>query len=121
MLLIVAFSRRLNMISGGEPLSFLREAFYGEEVGLMATTRSASSILSFLAGLGAGVLLGIFFAPQPGRDLRREVREQVREWADRGREVLERQREQFNSASRGERATSEAGTHGGGEPPPDTV
>ena len=95
----------------------------------MAEDRGSNAILWFLAGLGLGSLLGVLFAPSGGADEVREyvgnrarqAREQASEWVDRGREILERQREEFGSAREADydEPTAEAGTHGTGEPPPD--
>ena|SRR6266850_982718 len=70
----------------------------------------------FLAGLGFGALVGIMFAPRPGSETRealrskaeegrevlrnraRQAREQASDWVDRGRDVLNQQKEQFRSA-----------------------
>jgi len=81
----------------------------------MADT-DGSSILWFFAGLGIGAVAGILFAPQSGeetretlrakaeegrgyvRDRAREAREQAGQWVDRGREVINQQKEQFRGA-----------------------
>ena len=78
--------------------------------------RDSSSFTWFLAGLGFGALLGVLYAPRSGRETReaikstaqdgreymktrsREARETVGEWVDRGREVVNRQKDQLNSA-----------------------
>ena len=70
----------------------------------------------FLAGLGLGALLGVLYAPKSGEDTRRQIRdaaeesrdyvssqarrakEQANQWADKGREVIEKQKQQFSSA-----------------------
>lgn len=75
-----------------------------------------NSFLWFLAGLGFGAIAGILYAPRAGsetreallskaeesrefmRDRTRQAREQAAGWADRGREVLTQQKEQFRSA-----------------------
>ena len=82
----------------------------------MSDRDSGSGILWFLAGLGIGAAVGILYAPQSGSETRealrakaeegkeymraraREARQQAEEWADRGREVLNQQKEQFRSA-----------------------
>lgn len=70
----------------------------------------------FLAGLGIGSLVGILFAPQSGsetrevllskadeskefvRDRARDAKEHASEWVDRGKEVLNQQKDQIRSA-----------------------
>jgi gas vesicle protein len=70
----------------------------------------------FLAGLGLGAVVGVLYAPRPGRDTRRAileaaedsrdyltsrgatVRTQVDEWVNRGKEALNQQKDQFRSA-----------------------
>jgi len=76
----------------------------------------SNSFLWFLAGLGFGAIAGILYAPRAGSETRealrskaeegrefvreraRQAREQAAGWADRGREVLNQQKEQFRSA-----------------------
>ena len=78
--------------------------------------RDGSSFLWFLAGLGVGAVVGVLYAPRSGSETRkaildkaeqggeyvrsraREAREQAADWADRGRDVLNQQKEQFKSA-----------------------
>jgi len=78
--------------------------------------RDGSSFVWFLAGLGVGAVVGALYAPRSGSETRqaifesaeqgrefvrnraREAREQAADWADRGREVLNQQKEQFKSA-----------------------
>jgi len=73
-------------------------------------------ILWFLAGLGIGAALGILYAPKPGEETRQQIREaaeqgrdvvkeraqQAREqagtWADKGRDYLNSQKDQIRSA-----------------------
>jgi gas vesicle protein len=80
------------------------------------SSREGSSFLWFLAGLGVGAVVGVLYAPRSGSETRqaildkaeegreyvrnraRDAREQASEWADRGREVLNQQKEQFKSA-----------------------
>src|SRR5580692_8172596 len=73
----------------------------------------SNSFLWFLAGLGFGAIAGILYAPRAGNETREALlskaeesrdfvrdrgRDQAAGWADRGREVLNQQKEQFQSA-----------------------
>ena len=97
--------------------------------------RDTNSFLWFLAGLGIGAIAGVLYAPRSGdetrdvlrakaedgrefmRDRARQAREQAATWADRGREVLNQQKEQFRSAyEAGKQAYQEATTTEGGGP-----
>jgi gas vesicle protein len=78
--------------------------------------KDSNSFLWFLAGLGFGAIAGILYAPRAGSETRealrskaeegrdfmreraRQARDQATGWADRGREVLNQQKEQFRSA-----------------------
>lgn len=78
--------------------------------------RDSNSFLWFLAGLGFGAIAGVLYAPRSGdetrevirsraeegrdyvRDRARQAREQAAGWAERGRDVLNQQKEQFRSA-----------------------
>src|SRR5437763_3865179 len=78
--------------------------------------RDGSSFLLFLAGLGVGAVVGVLYAPRSGNETRQAIREKAEEgreymesrareargqasdWVDRGREVLNAQRDQFKSA-----------------------
>ena len=78
--------------------------------------KDSNSFLWFLAGLGFGAIAGVLYAPRAGSETRealrsraeegrdfvreraRQAREQAAGWADRGREVLAQQKEQFRSA-----------------------
>jgi len=78
--------------------------------------RDGNSFIWFLAGLGLGALAGVLYAPRSGSETReairaraeegrayvkdraREAREQAQEWADRGRDVVSQQKEQFRAA-----------------------
>ena len=78
--------------------------------------RDGNSFIWFLAGLGVGAIVGVLYAPRSGNETRqaifdkaeqgseyvrnraREAREQASDWADRGRDVLNQQKEQFKSA-----------------------
>ena len=95
--------------------------------------RDSNSFLWFLAGLGIGAVAGVLYAPRSGeetrqvlrsraeegrefvRDRARVAREQAAGWADRGREVLNQQKEQFRSAyEAGRQAYHEATASEGG-------
>jgi gas vesicle protein len=70
----------------------------------------------FFAGLGLGTLAGVLYAPRSGDEMReairskaeagadlladraREAREQANEWVDRGRDVLNQQKENLRGA-----------------------
>ncbi len=78
--------------------------------------RDGNGFLWFLAGLGLGAVVGVLYAPLSGNETRqvirekaeegsayvrnraREARDQAQQWADRGRDVLKQQKEQFRSA-----------------------
>ena len=95
--------------------------------------REGSSFVWFLAGLGLGALAGVLYAPRSGSETReviraraeegreyvknraREARDQASVWADRGREVVTQQKDQFRAAYEAGRqayheATSDTGT-----------
>jgi gas vesicle protein len=75
-----------------------------------------NSFVWFLAGLGLGALAGVLYAPRAGTETRevlraraeegrdyvrnraRDAREQAAQWADRGRDVVNTQKEQFRAA-----------------------
>jgi gas vesicle protein len=76
----------------------------------------SNSFLWFLAGLGVGAVVGVLYAPRSGDETRdairskaqeggervrqqaRRAREQASDWVDRGRDVLNQQKEQFRNA-----------------------
>jgi gas vesicle protein len=78
--------------------------------------RDGNTFVWFLAGLGLGALVGVLYAPRSGSETRevlraraeegrdfvrgraREAREQAAQWADRGRDVVNQQKEQFRAA-----------------------
>jgi gas vesicle protein len=95
--------------------------------------RDGNSFLWFLAGMGVGALVGVLYAPRAGSETRevlrskadegreyvrnraRQAREQASDWVDRGRDVLNQQKEQFRSAyEAGRQAYQEATTTEGG-------
>ena len=77
---------------------------------------SGNSFGWFLAGLGVGAALGMLYAPKAGAETRedlcrraeegrdyvvnraKEAREAATQWVDKGKEVLDSQKEQFRSA-----------------------
>jgi gas vesicle protein len=95
---------------------------------------NSNSFLWFLAGLGIGAIAGVLYAPRSGDETRqalrsraeegrefvreraRQAREQATGWADRGREVLNQQKEQFRSAYEAGRQAYQGATaaEGGG-------
>ncbi len=82
----------------------------------MSDNSSGSGFGWFLAGLGIGAAIGMLYAPKSGQetreDLRRraddgrdyminrakEAREQATKLVDKGKEVVEQQKDQFRSA-----------------------
>jgi|SRR5580700_2659540 gas vesicle protein len=96
--------------------------------------RDSNSFLWFLAGLGFGAIAGVLYAPRSGsetrealrsraeegrdfvRDRTRQARDQATGWADRGREILNQQKEQFKSAYEAGKQAYQEATHaeGGG-------
>ena len=94
--------------------------------------RDSNSFVWFLAGLGLGALAGVLYAPRSGTETRealraraeegrdyvrsraREAREQAAQWADKGRDVVNTQKEQFRAAyEAGRQAYHEATTETG--------
>lgn len=77
---------------------------------------SSNSFLWFLAGLGVGAVAGVLYAPRSGNETREALlskaeegkeyvrtraqaaRSQAGEWVDRGRDVLNQQKDQFRAA-----------------------
>lgn len=95
--------------------------------------RDGNNFIWFLAGLGIGAVAGVLYAPRSGDETRealrskadegreymrtraREAREQANEWVDRGKDVLNKQKEQFRSAyEAGRQAYQETTTEGEG-------
>ena len=93
---------------------------------------SSNSFVWFLAGLGIGGLVGVLYAPRSGSETReelraraeqgrdyvrtraREAREQASDWVDRGRDVVNQQKDQFRAAyEAGRQAYQEATTEPG--------
>ena len=100
----------------------------------MADRDGGNSFLWFLAGLGVGAVVGVLYAPRSGEETRdvifskaqegryyvrsraREAREQAGDWADRGRDVLNQQKEQFRNAYEAGRQAYRKETTPEGEP-----
>jgi gas vesicle protein len=71
---------------------FMREGKYESSEGNTAAT----AITFLLIGLGAGTLIGLLFAPKPGKQMRKELRrryedarETLDDWKDDAKEVAE--------------------------------
>jgi gas vesicle protein len=94
--------------------------------------RDGNSFVWFLAGLGLGALAGVLYAPRSGAETReallaraeesreymrsraRDAKAQAQQWADRGREAVSQQKEQFRAAyEAGRQAYHEATTDTG--------
>ena len=78
--------------------------------------RNGSGALWFLVGVGIGAVVGLLYAPQSGAETReilmskaeegrdfirkrgREAREQASQWAERGKEAYNTQKDQIRSA-----------------------
>ena len=78
--------------------------------------RDGNNFVWFLAGLGLGAVVGVLYAPRSGGETReailskadesrefvktraREAKEQASDWVDKGKDVLNKQKEQFRSA-----------------------
>ena len=99
----------------------------------MSDRDSSNSFVWFVAGMGLGALAGRLYAPRAGTETRdvlraraeegrdymrsraREARDQASEWVDRGREVVNQQKDQFRAAyEAGRQAYQEATTETGG-------
>jgi gas vesicle protein len=92
----------------------------------MADEQQSGGFSWFLAGLGAGALLGVLFAPKAGKDTRDDLASQAREgkeylrqrsreaadqmghYADRSRDYMDKGREQWEDfVNRGRRYVNE--------------
>lgn len=97
--------------------------------------RDGNTFVWFLAGLGLGAVVGVLYAPRPGSETRdalraraeegrdyvrnraREARGQASDWVDRGRDVVNQQKDQFRAAyEAGRQAYQEATTEPAGAP-----
>jgi gas vesicle protein len=91
--------------------------------------RDSNSFVWFLAGLGLGAVAGVLYAPRSGSETRdvlraraeegrdymrsraRDARNQASDWVDRGRDVVNQQKDQFRAAyEAGRQAYQEATT-----------
>ena len=93
--------------------------------------RDGNTLVWFLAGLGLGAVAGVLYAPRSGSETWREVlarasveegrdymrtrardaRSQATDWVDRGRDVVNQQKDQFRAAyEAGRQAYQEATT-----------
>lgn len=97
--------------------------------------REGSSFLWFLAGLGVGAVVGVLYAPRSGDETRdvirskaqegaerarqqvRRAREQANDWMDRGRGVINQQRESLRTAYEAGRQAYNEATAATAEPP----
>jgi gas vesicle protein len=98
----------------------------------MSENNGGNGLVWFLAGLGLGALAGVLYAPRSGSETREalraraeegreymrsranEARSQAAEWVDRGREVVNQQKDQFRAAyEAGRQAYQEATTEAG--------
>jgi len=59
-------------------------------------SRTGTAITFFLIGLGAGALMGLLFAPKPGKQMRKELRrryedarETIEDWKEDAKSVAE--------------------------------
>ena len=97
--------------------------------------RDGNTFFWFLAGLGVGAVVGVLYAPRSGNETRdvirtkaeegreyvrgraRQAREQASDWVERGKDVLNQQKDQFKAAyDAGRQAYSEATTGEGSAP-----
>ena len=96
---------------------------------------NGNSFVWFLAGLGVGALVGVLYAPRSGSETRdvlraradegreymrsraRQAREQAADLVDRGREMVNQQKEQFRSAYEAGRQAYHEATAAEGDSP----
>ncbi len=95
----------------------------------MSDDSGSSGILWFLAGLGIGAAVGILYAPKAGHETRSDIaryaqegsdyvkdrakqyRTQANQWVERGKDVVNQQKEQLrNAVEAGRQAYREAKT-----------
>lgn len=92
----------------------------------MSDQQGSNGFSWFLAGLGAGAILGVLFAPKPGKDTRqdlvagaregkeylrqrsREAADQVNQYVDRSKEYMDKGRSQWEEfVNRGRKFVNE--------------
>jgi gas vesicle protein len=99
----------------------------------MSDRDSGNNFMWFLAGLGFGALMGVLYAPRSGRETResilnsaqegreylktrgREARDTMNDWVDRGKDVVNRQKEQFSQAAEAARHAYREASSGEGK------
>jgi gas vesicle protein len=93
----------------------------------MSDDSGSSGILWFLAGLGIGAAVGVLYAPKSGKETRDDIaryaqdgsdyvkdrakqyKVQANQWVDRGKEVVNQQKDQIrNAVEAGRQAYREA-------------
>jgi gas vesicle protein len=97
--------------------------------------RDGNSFLWFLAGLGIGAVVGVLYAPRSGEEMRdvlmskaqegrdqvrhhaRKAREQAEDWMDRGRDVVNQQKDSLRAAVEAGRNVYREKTAASAEPP----
>ena len=97
--------------------------------------QDGNGFLWFLAGLGVGAVVGVLYAPQSGDEMRdvirskaqeggerarqtaRRAREQANDWVDRGRNVIQQQKDQLRNAYEAGREAYNATTAPAAEAP----
>lgn len=100
----------------------------------MSDRDGGNSFVWFLAGLGLGALVGVLYAPRAGNETRdalraraeegrdyvknraREARNQASEWVDRGRDLVNQQKEQFRAAYEAGKQAYQEATSASGAP-----
>lgn len=102
----------------------------------MSRNDDSNGFLWFLTGLGIGAAVGVLYAPKSGRETRdlimqkaeegknyardgaEKARQQAGQWVNKGKDVLNQQKEQFRSAyeagRQAYREATESGSEGGG-------
>ncbi|MFZ9718909.1 MAG: YtxH domain-containing protein [Chitinophagaceae bacterium] len=55
--------------------------------------------IGLIVAAAAGVLAGLLFAPEKGKDLRKKIRDKGDSWGDKMKETLKSNREQLRSMS----------------------
>ena len=86
---------------------FLRAVLAGDFDFEAPSRRTSSGVALFLAGVGAGVLVGMLFAPVSGEQLRSEIGDRAREGFERAKSKTEEFSARSN-ISESENSTSRA-------------